>query len=111
MFVQSSIWNASEERDSATIQSIQPNQRQKIFNKIKFSLKLQEWTNSNGMFILFFSIYDIITPTPILDYNRVAQVVNDCKIRVRIGFAPSYSVFACFCSLSHDALYKMQITH
>jgi len=74
VFVQSSIWNASEERDLATIQSIQPNQRQKIFNKIKFSLKLQEWTNSN-------------------DYNRVAQMVNDCKIRVSFvkGWGSNYS--------------------
>ena len=52
VFVQSSIWNASEDRDPATIQSILPGSRSKIFNKIRFSLKLQEWTNSNGRFFV-----------------------------------------------------------
>ena len=83
MFVQSSIWNASEDRDPATIQSILPGSRSKIFNKIRFSLKLQEWTNSNGRFFVCRNKFFKST----LDYNRVAQMVNDCKIRVSFVFA------------------------
>jgi len=63
IFVQSAIWNASDKQDPALIRSIESGTRQRIFNKQTFSQKLLEATYTN-------------------DYTKVADMVNDCKVRV-----------------------------
>ena len=48
VFVQSANWNKLENESVDFVRPILPGQRRKIFDKVSFSLKLQELTNSNG---------------------------------------------------------------
>ena len=48
VFVQSANWNKLENESVDLVRPILPGQRRKIFDKVSFSLKLQERTNSNG---------------------------------------------------------------
>ena len=75
--MQSAIWNASDKQDPALIRSIESGTRQRIFNKQTFSQKLLEatYTNGKGCFL--------DTNSNPLDYTKVADMVNDCKVRVR----------------------------
>lgn len=63
VFVQSANLNELDKCDQRQIRPILPGEQGKIFDKVSFSLKLQELTHN-------------------YDYERVTQMVDDCKIRI-----------------------------
>ena len=88
--MQSAIWNASDKQDPALIRSIESGTRQRIFNKQTFSQKLLEATYTNG------KGYFLDTNSNPLDYTKVADMVNDCKVRVRKVFITKKLIFMHF---------------